>query len=63
MYAIRSYYEIDVLKHSAQSRQAESENSQAQVETLQNEIADLKARIANMDQSNLIRWLTSYNFV
>jgi len=50
--------EIEVLQNSAQSRRQESEQSQARVTELEQEITSLKSRIANMDQSNLIRWLT-----
>ncbi|KEA62361.1 Arylsulfatase [Marinobacterium lacunae] len=50
--------EIDVLKSSAQNRRQESEENQARVVELEQEISSLKSQIANMDQSNLIRWLT-----
>ncbi|GGB95272.1 hypothetical protein GCM10011352_21690 [Marinobacterium zhoushanense] len=50
--------EIEILQSSAQSRRQESEESQARVSELEKEITSLKSQIANMDQSNLIRWLT-----
>ncbi|MBV1789542.1 TIGR04211 family SH3 domain-containing protein [Marinobacterium sp. D7] len=50
--------EIETLQISAQNRLQESEQSQARVSELEKEISTLKSQIANMDQSNLIRWLT-----
>ena len=50
--------EILVLKSSANSRLQESQQNQARVAQLEQEIATLKTEIANMDQSNLMRWLT-----
>jgi SH3 domain protein len=50
--------EIRVLKSSANSRLQESQQNQARVAQLEQEIATLKTEIANMDQSNLMRWLT-----
>lgn len=50
--------EIEILQQSAQARQQESEQSRNRVIELEQEIGALKTRIANMDQSNLIRWLT-----
>lgn len=50
--------EIEILKQSAQARQEESEKSRNRVTELEREIGTLKNQISNMDQSNLIRWLT-----
>jgi len=50
--------EIEILQQSAQARLQESEQSRNRVIELEQEIGTLKSRIANMDQSNLIRWLT-----
>lgn len=50
--------EIQSLTSTADSRKQESEQNQAKVAALQKQIADLKVQISNMDQSNLIRWLT-----
>lgn len=49
---------IDVLEQAAQSRADESKESKARVIELEQEISSLKAQISNMDQSNLMRWLT-----
>ena len=49
---------IETLENSNEVRLNESEKSRAQVVELQQEISELKAKINNMDQSNLIRWLT-----
>ncbi|WP_432695769.1 TIGR04211 family SH3 domain-containing protein [Marinobacterium sp. YM272] len=49
---------ITVLEQAAQTRTQESQESRARVVELEKEIAALKTQISNMDQSNLIRWLT-----
>jgi SH3 domain protein len=50
--------EIEILQQSAQARLQESEQARNRVVELEQEISTLKTQIANMDQSNLIRWLT-----
>lgn len=50
--------EIEILQQSAQAHRKESEQSRSRVVELEQEIGTLKTQIANMDQSNLIRWLT-----
>ncbi|SEF71638.1 TIGR04211 family SH3 domain-containing protein [Marinobacterium lutimaris] len=49
---------IDVLEQAAQSHASENEQSKARVVELEREITSLKSQITNMDQSNLMRWLT-----
>ncbi len=49
---------IDALEQTARSRASESEESKTRVVELEREISSLKTQISNMDQSNLMRWLT-----